>query len=69
MTLYESLSIAIAGIALIVTIWAHKRVNKINAKIQYIWKLSTSGEQSPIVTGNEIRIFNYNFPDNKASED
>ena len=77
MTLYEWLSIAIAIIALGVTIWAHRRVNKINAKIQYIQKLSTSGEQSLVITtsggqslvisgSNVSIIYNYATPDNKA---
>ena len=76
MTVYEWLSIGIAVAALIVAIREHERVNEINAKIQYIQKFSTSGEQSPIIStsggqspiisGSDVSIYIYPHPDNKT---
>jgi len=66
MTLYESLSIAIAAITLGVTIWAHIRISKTNSRIQNIQKLSPSGGQSPIIVGSNVNIYNYLPHDNKT---
>lgn len=74
MSLYESLSITIAAIALGVNIWAHIRINKTNTKIkqnnvmiQDIQKLSTSGGQSPVVSGDAANVtINYGHADTSS---